>query len=428
MKVLWFSLSPCGSIRRSNKQRVIQGWMISLEDAVKSKCDIELSVAYFSPIKEQPFFYEDVRYYPMYLPKPQNPLLRVFDRTRNPKTVDDKMLPVMLSVVNDCSPDLIHIHGTEERFGLIAGYVKDVPIVYSIQGLIAPYSEKYFAGFPYSSVMRCESFYDKIRKVSVKDEYKTFCYRAKRELAFLRSARYILGRTFWDEYITSAINPERKYFIVNEILRNDFYVKRWKKDSFSTGLVQIVSTLSGGIYKGFETVLKTAYIIRTYSNLNFVWYVAGYDKEAKWVKIASRLTGLDYDNLGICLLGRLDSSELSDYLVKSDIYCQVSHIENSPNSLCEAMLVGMPIVATYAGGTSSLLENMKEGILVQDGDPYVLAGAIRSMINNHSRAKSFGQNARNRALYRHDKDRIVEELISAYQAVMLDYHQEGEAI
>lgn len=428
MKVLWFSLSPCGSIRRSNKQRVIQGWMISLEDAVKSKCDIELSVAFFSPIEEPPFFYEGVRYYPMYLPKPQNPLLRVFDRTRNPKTVDDKMLPVMLSVVNESAPDLIHIHGTEERFGLIAEYVKEIPIVYSIQGLLAPYSEKYFAGFPYSSVMRCESFYDKIRKVSVKDEYNIFCYRAKRELTFLRSARYIFGRTFWDEYITSAINPERKYFIVNEILRNEFYTKKWEKESFRVGPVRIISTISNGIYKGYETVLKTAYILRTYSKLNFVWYIAGYDKNIKWVKIAGKMTGMDYDKLGICLLGRLDSSELSDYLVKSDIYCQVSHIENSPNSLCEAMLVGMPIVATYAGGTSSLLENMQEGILVQDGDPYVLAGAIRSMINNYSRAKSFGQNARNRALFRHDKDRIVEELISAYQAVMLDYHQEGEAI
>lgn len=34
-KILWFSLSPCGSIRRSGELRVIQGWMISLEDEIK---------------------------------------------------------------------------------------------------------------------------------------------------------------------------------------------------------------------------------------------------------------------------------------------------------------------------------------------------------------------------------------------------------
>ena len=55
MKVLWFSLSPCGSLRRNNTKRVIQGWMISLEDALKQNTDIELEVAYFSDKEEKPF-------------------------------------------------------------------------------------------------------------------------------------------------------------------------------------------------------------------------------------------------------------------------------------------------------------------------------------------------------------------------------------
>lgn len=33
--ILWFSLSPCGSLRRSGTKHVIQGWMISLEDELK---------------------------------------------------------------------------------------------------------------------------------------------------------------------------------------------------------------------------------------------------------------------------------------------------------------------------------------------------------------------------------------------------------
>lgn len=40
-----------------------------------------------------------------------------------------------------------------------------------------------------------------------------------------------------------------------------------------------------------------------------------------------------------------------------------SHIENSPNNLCEAMILGMPCIATDAGGTSTLLSNMKDGLL-----------------------------------------------------------------
>ena len=35
LNILWFSLSPCGSMRRNGSNRVIQGWLISLEDEIK---------------------------------------------------------------------------------------------------------------------------------------------------------------------------------------------------------------------------------------------------------------------------------------------------------------------------------------------------------------------------------------------------------
>ena len=66
MKILWFSLSPCGSIRRLKHERIIQGWMISMEDELKKVSNINLSVAYFSDIVEDPFYYDGVQYYPIY--------------------------------------------------------------------------------------------------------------------------------------------------------------------------------------------------------------------------------------------------------------------------------------------------------------------------------------------------------------------------
>ena len=105
-------------------------------------------------------------------------------------------------------------------------------------------------------------------------------------------------------------------------------------------------------------------------------------------------------------------------LSKANIYCQVSHIENSPNSLCEAMLVGKPIVATFAGGTSSLLENMKEGLLVQEGDFYSIAGAIKEFVTNHVLANECAKNARLKAIKRHDKKKIVNDLVTVYNRIL----------
>lgn len=417
MNVLWFANSPCGSLRKNGKEILGGGWLISLEEEIKKYKDINLSICFFSQSESIPFTFENVIYYPILLPTSSNPLLRIYQRGLNPKKMDNRLLPKLLDVVKDCNPDLIHIHGTEERFGLIADYIKDIPIVFSIQGLLAPYLEKFFSGMAHEDVAKYESLSQRIRNVSYKEDWESFKYRSKREIRYLQNAQYIMGRTFWDMDITRLLNNERRYYVVNEILRSPFYEKIWNKGSFSENL-KIVSTVSGGIYKGYETLLKAAQLLTKYVKVKFEWMVVGYDRDNKWEKIARKITRINAEEYGVKLLGKIGANELSDILISSDIYCHVSHIENSPNSVCEAMAVGMPIIASYAGGTTSLLTHEVDGILVQDGDPYVLTGAIVEMHSDFSRAKSYGVSARKKALIRHNAENVYKELIQAYNDIL----------
>lgn len=420
MKILWFANSPCGSIRKQNEQAVVGGWLISLEDELKKHYDVELHVAYFSEMEDESFEFDGVTYHPLFAPKPRNPLTRILDRGRSISYFDDKLLPKMLKVVEEVNPNLIHIHGTEERFGLIQDYVKNIPIVFSIQGLLAPYSEKFFSGLPDKDIYGFESWKDKLKLVSYRNEFKNFYERSKRECRFLNNAKYIFGRTVWDEYITGLLNNQRKYYVVDEILRSQFYKKKWSKKNYSDKTFKIVSTISGGIYKGFETVLKTAHLLKQYSDLDFEWNIAGYNSESKWVKITEQYTRIKSDNVNVKLFGRINAEELVDLLVDSDVYVHVSHIENSPNSVCEAMMLGIPVIASFTGGTASMLENGKEGLLLQDGDPYVYAGAIVDYYLHFDKAMSYGEKARQRALVRHNPDRIVGQLLDAYKMILSD--------
>lgn len=416
-RILWFSPTPCGSVKRNDSSVIAGGWLISLEDAIKKCKNIDLHVAYFSATEGEAFDFEGVHYHPMLLKYSRNGLIRVLERWQSMSRVDREMLPVMLDVVKAVNPDLIHIHGTEERFGLIQDVVRDVPICFSIQGLIAPYEKKFFAGMPYADATKYESWKDKVRNVSIRGDWHRFRYQARREEHFLSKAKYILGRTFWDEYITLALNPQRKYFVVDEILRPPFYQKRWSKTCFSVGKLRLVSTISGGIYKGFETVLETARILQQYSKIDFEWNIVGYDGSSKWVHIAEKIKRLKHHDLCINLLGRKDAEELSELLINSDIYVHVSHIENSPNSVCEAMIVGMPVIASYAGGTATLLKDGQEGKLVQDGDPYVLAGTIVNLYQHFDKAQAYAESARKTAASRHDPKRVASQLIYAYKTI-----------
>lgn len=427
MKILWFSLSPCGSVRRNNSKYVIQGWMVSLEDEIKKCKDIQLEVAFFSDRKEEPFIFDGVKYYPMYrnIFDTSKGVNRIRERLVSQHKKDAKVLPLMLDVVNQSKPDIIHIHGTEEAFGLIAEHIKDIPIVFSIQGLLAPYSEKYFSGMPDKDIYKYESIKDKLKRVSYRDEYKSFCIRAAREISYLEKAQYVFGRTFWDEYITGLLNPRRKYFIVDEILRSPFYKVKWQKKDYKSRRYKIISTISGGIYKGFETVLKTAQLLKRYANFDFEWIIAGYNNQDKWVQIAEKLTFIKSSEVNIAFKGRIDAGELSSLLENSDVYVHVSHIENSPNSVCEAMLVGMPVIASFSGGTGTLLDNEREGILIQDGDPYAYAGAIVKIHSHFDMAQKLGDCARLKAINRHNPNRISHQLFKAYQEIIVDFKRDN---
>lgn len=423
MKVLWFSLSPCNSIKRDNSTHVIQGWMISLENEIKKCKDIQLEVAFFTEKAETPFEFEGVKYYPMrkYILNQNIGLNRIIERSFSSKKKDKKALEKMLEVVKQSNPDIIHIHGTEACFGLIQDIVRNIPIVFSIQGLIAPYTEKFFSGISFSDAKRYESFIDKIKQVSVVNNYKSFLYRSVRENHFLSKANYIFGRTFWDRDCTLALNPKRKYYVVNEILRPEFYTKHWK-GYFSVDNIKIISVITAGFYKGMETLLKTAVILKKYSNLSFEWHVVGFSNNDKYIQISEKVTHIKSNNYNIIYHGKLDAEHLSDLLCESDIYVHVSHIENSPNSVCEAMILGMPVIASYAGGTASMLTNKKDGILVQDGDPYVLSGAILDYVNHPELAFNYAQSAKSKALARHNRENIINELLTAYKDIINCYN------
>lgn len=422
MKILWFANSPCGSIRKHKGQALSGGWLISLEDEVKKHHEINLHVAYFSETENESFEFEGVTYHPLYCPKSKNPLIRILDRNKPISKNDDKWLPKMLNVVEDVKPDLIHIHGTEERFGLIQELVKDIPIVFSIQGIVSPYKEKYFSGFSKDFIKRQEGLFEKLRGLSELKFYKDFEIRVQREKKYLQKARYIIGRTFWDETVTGLFNSQRLYFVGDEILRKEFYDAGWKKENWSSPLV-LVSTISPGPYKGIETLLKTASILKHNSRFPFVWKVIGLSNSDKWVKMAVKLTGISPDSCNVELCGRMTSERMAPLMQQCDIYSHVSHIENSPNSVCEAMLLGMPVIATYVGGTPSMLDNQKEGMLVQDGDPYSLASTINWLHGHFSEARVMGNNARTRALLRHDPKRIGDELVNTYSYIIYDFKQ-----
>jgi glycosyltransferase involved in cell wall biosynthesis len=180
------------------------------------------------------------------------------------------------------------------------------------------------------------------------------------------------------------------------------------------------STTGNNFYKGFETICEAAIILKN-KNISFQWQIAGLTENDSIVQaVKSKLGKNNFPISEILFLGGLDEKHLVNKLLESNIFVMASHIENSPNNLCEAMILGIPCISTFAGGSSSLLKDKEEGLLIQDGDPWSLAGAIIEMSENYNIALEMGKNARKRALLRHDKTIIVNGLLDIYKSVLVN--------
>ena len=81
-------------------------------------------------------------------------------------------------------------------------------------------------------------------------------------------------------------------------------------------------------------------------------------------------------------------------------------------------MIGMPCVSTCAGGSSSILKDGLTGIVVQDGDPWAMAGAVLELIENRQKAVQYATAARAEAIQRHNKQTIVDNLINIYKRVL----------
>jgi glycosyltransferase involved in cell wall biosynthesis len=116
--------------------------------------------------------------------------------------------------------------------------------------------------------------------------------------------------------------------------------------------------------------------------------------------------------------GSVNARDLHASLLTSTCYVHPSHIENSPNSVCEAMISGLPIIATNAGGLPSIIKDGEDGILVQNDDPYALAGAVMELLNSPVKMKLFSENARQTAMVRHNPSKVIEDLLGIYENVL----------
>lgn len=333
--------------------------------------------------------------------------------------------PLWKDIVADFHPDLTHLHGTEFPHGqALTKACPEVKAVVSVQGLVSVIDRYYLGGMRFGDILRNITFRDVIRWDNLWQSQWSFTLRGRVERETIRRVHHVIGRTSWDRAHVWAINPTATYHFCNETLREAFYTQHpWRYEDCEKHSI----FLSQAHYpvKGLHKVLEALpFVLREYPDTKV--YVAGGDIRGtrSWKERVKRsgygsfiLQLIQRLNLEeqIVFTGALDEFKMCERYLRSNLFICPSSIENSPNSLGEAQLLGVPCLAAYVGGVSDMIPNEACGTMYRFEEVEMLAYQICAWFE---RSKTFGNTEMRRvARERHDPSLNSMRLLEIYREI-----------
>ena len=407
MRILWFEVTEPQRYR--NGSFVIAGWQDSLESIVRTE-NLELVVAFEDKTGKLKAKKDGaVTYVPISTKMSLAGRIKShWSRIPLAEILVKKMPPI----IEEYKPDLIQVFGTEWPFGLISKYT-NIPTVVHIQGSMVPYNN---AMFPpgYSLFTQIWYLFPNIKKMlKAVLEYKKSKSREYIEREIWKATKYYMGRTEWDRSLVNIMHKDAAYFHVEEALRPQFTQNEKKWLPTQNKKWTLVSTGCSSFWKGPDVLLKTANILKN-SGVDFEWLVAG-NMPPELKMVVERKEKQRYRDNNVRFLGFIGADDLKKLLLSSSCYVHTAYIENSPNSICEAQMLGVPIVATNVGGISTLVNGYDNACLVPANDPWQMADGIMEIC---SRQKDLKEASNESVLVRHSPENIKQQLFACYKQIM----------
>lgn len=416
MKILWIvnTIFPAPSKELGLPQPVVGGWMYGLAEQLNKTPGVELAVATAAPFTEvKQIAKNGIKYY----------ILPSKDITK----YDSKLEGYWDEICKEIQPDVTHIHGTEFAHGLACmRKLTHLNYLVSIQGLISVIAKYYYAGMTFSDILKNITFRDLMCMDTIWQQKQKFEVRGQFEKEYISKTKHIIGRTNWDYAHTKFINSRANYHFCNESLREGFYTAdKWSLDHCEK--YTIFLSQAGYPIKGLHQVIRAVSLLKNeFPNIkvrigggNIVKNDTFKDKIrlSGYGKFIKRLLKKHKLEQNFEFLGSLDENQMISEYHKAHVFICPSSIENSPNSLGEAQLLGVPVIASYVGGVPDMVSDGNTGLLYQFEEIEMLVISIRRIFKGTSSILHLSENEIEEANIRHNKKINIESLLNIYSRI-----------
>lgn len=419
MRVLWLSniILPQVAMVIGKPISAFGGWLCHMADALSSNSNIEFHACFAVPKGERYDGKTEGIYYHSFTQFPA-------------KECSKQNGAEFEAILREVEPDVIHIFGTEYAHTLAMVNACEAvglgdKVVISIQGLVSTYYYYYYYAYLPWKVVNHWTFRDILRMDNIRLSAKGFLDRGKSEIAALKKVKHVIGRTDWDEACVKRINPDVQYHFCNESLRDTFYENTWSLEHCEKHSL-FVSQCNYPI-KGFHLMLEAmADIVKRYPDAHL--YTTGKNplhldlqgklRQNSYSKYLAELLRRYHLEDKVTFLGTLDEQAMAERFLKTHVFVSPSSIENSPNSVGEAMILGVPTVSSDVGGVKNMLTHGVEGFIYPADEPYMITHYVSKIFDDDTRAQQFSAASQAHATQTHDRVENMKVLMKIYGEIM----------
>lgn len=175
-------------------------------------------------------------------------------------------------------------------------------------------------------------------------------------------------------------------------------------------VIKIISIAELHKNKGLEYGLKTISLLRNkIQNFQYSIFSFGGDEENKLKEMIKELNLENFVEL------KISQENHHLFLRDADIYFMPSLKEGLPYVLLEAGSNYLPVVASDTGGISEIIENYKNGFLIQVKDTNAFELALEKLIQDKNLREEFGRQAKEKIMREFDLEKMLQKTEKVYQ-------------
>ncbi len=388
MRILW--IAPVPYVGDENAHPA--PWIATLGNALV-QAGHELTILnynYSIPESKQIVLGNGIKYVYLKTPKPKADVLSFY--SKRIKIINEYLKE------REFDFDIIHVHGTEHQYESSLKGIK-TPIVLSMQGVMKECYKVLPKNFSYTHL--------------------SWMLASMFESWNIKKVGNFICRTHFDSNFVRSNNPSAIIHKNWEMIRPQFF-----QDNFSEKPEKIL--FIGGTHpiKGIREMLIAFNAIRAKHKI-ILKLLGGIDRSVL-AHIITKYNLKNIDSYSIELVGFQNVLGVVDAFRECFCLVHPSYIDNSPNSVCEAQVSGLPVIASNVGGVASLIQQGETGLLV-DVNPRSIEDAVNLLIEDPEIRSKLSNHSKRMARLRHHEQTILSRTITIYDEVIEKNHSPHES-